>query len=51
MSLFINAENIFDNRQGRNSPVVLGNHASPDFAKIYTHVEGRVFNGGIKLRF
>jgi iron complex outermembrane receptor protein/outer membrane receptor for ferrienterochelin and colicins len=50
-SLFINAENIFDERQGRYGPVVLGPHSDPTFAEIYTHLEGRVFNGGIKIRF
>lgn len=50
-SLFVNAENIFDVRQGKYGPVVLGPHNAPSFAEIYTHLEGRVFNGGIKIRF
>jgi len=49
-SLFFNAENITDVRQSRYGPVVLGPHSSPTFAQIYTHLEGRVFNGGIKIR-
>ena len=50
-SLFINAENITDTRQGRLSQVVFPPHQMPTFSEIYTHVEGRVFNGGIKVRF
>jgi iron complex outermembrane receptor protein/outer membrane receptor for ferrienterochelin and colicins len=50
-SLFINAENVTDTRQGRFGPVVLPPHQSPAFAEIYTHTEGRVFNGGVKVKF
>ena len=50
-SLFINFENITDTRQGRFSQVVFPPHQMPTFAEIYTHTEGRVINGGIKLRF
>ncbi|MCC6452239.1 MAG: TonB-dependent receptor [Acidobacteria bacterium] len=49
-SLFINAENIFDQRQGRYGQVVFPPHQNPTFAEIYSHTEGRVFNGGIKIR-
>ncbi len=50
-SIFINAENIFDERQGRYSTVVFPPHQDPTFAELYTHTEGRVFNGGVKIRF
>ncbi len=50
VSLFINAENIGDTRQSRFGPVVFGPHQNPSFADIYTHTEGRIFNGGIRLR-
>ncbi|MFN0277993.1 MAG: TonB-dependent receptor domain-containing protein [Pyrinomonadaceae bacterium] len=50
-SLFINAENIFDERQGRYTQVVFPPHQNPTFAELYTHTEGRVFNGGVKIRF
>lgn len=50
-SLFINFENITDTRQGRFSQVVFPPHQMPTFAEIYTHTEGRVINGGIKIRF
>jgi outer membrane receptor for ferrienterochelin and colicins len=51
ISLFVNAENITDTRQGRFGTVVFPPHQNPTFSEIYTHVEGRVFNGGIKVRF
>jgi iron complex outermembrane receptor protein/outer membrane receptor for ferrienterochelin and colicins len=49
-SLFFNAENITDTRQGRFGTVVFPPHQNPTFSEIYTHTEGRVFNGGIKIR-
>lgn len=49
-SLFINAENITGTRQSRFGQVVFPPHQNPTFAEIYTHTEGRVFNGGIKIR-
>jgi iron complex outermembrane receptor protein/outer membrane receptor for ferrienterochelin and colicins len=49
-SLFINAENFTDTRQGRFTTVVFPPHPQPTFAEIYTHTEGRVFNGGIKIK-
>ncbi|HEX8139767.1 MAG TPA: TonB-dependent receptor [Pyrinomonadaceae bacterium] len=49
-SLFINAENITDTRQGRFTQVVFPPHQRPTFSEIYTHTEGRVINGGIKIR-
>jgi len=50
-SFFVNAENLTDVRQGRFTPVVTGTHQNPDFADLYTHTEGRIFNGGVKIRF
>lgn len=50
-SLFINAENITDVRQSSYGQVVFPPVTNPTFAEIYTHLEGRVFNGGIKIRF
>jgi iron complex outermembrane receptor protein/outer membrane receptor for ferrienterochelin and colicins len=49
-SLFFNAENITDTRQSRFGQVVFPPHSNPTFAEIYTHTEGRIFNGGIKIR-
>ncbi len=49
-SLFINGENLTDIRQSRYTPVVFPPHQNPTFSEIYTHTEGRIFNGGIKVR-
>jgi len=49
-SLFINAENINDTRQGRFTQVVFPPHQMPGFSEIYAPTEGRVINGGIKIR-
>ncbi|MEW6130439.1 MAG: TonB-dependent receptor [Acidobacteriota bacterium] len=51
IALFINAENLTDTRQGRFGTVVFPPHQNPTFSEIYTHTEGRVFNGGIKIKF
>jgi len=51
LTVFINAENIGDTRQGRFGRVVFPPHQNPTFSEIYTHTEGRVFNGGIKVNF
>jgi iron complex outermembrane receptor protein/outer membrane receptor for ferrienterochelin and colicins len=51
ISLFINAENITDTRQSRFGTVVFPPHQNPTFSEIFTHTEGRVFNGGIKVKF
>ena len=49
-SLFINFENITDTRQGRFTQVVFPPHQLPTFSEIYAPTEGRVINGGIKIR-
>lgn len=51
ISIFFNAENVTDTRQSRFGQVVFPPHQNPTFAEIYTHTEGRVFNGGFKLKF
>lgn len=50
-SIFINAENLTDVRQSRYGQVVFPPHQTPTFAELYTHTEGRIFNGGVKIRF
>lgn len=49
-SLYINFENFTDTRQSRYKNVVNGSHLNPAFDEIWTHTEGFVFNGGIKLK-
>ncbi len=49
-SLFLNFENIFDTRQSDFGSIYTGNMENPVFNEIYAPVDGRVINGGIKLR-
>jgi iron complex outermembrane receptor protein/outer membrane receptor for ferrienterochelin and colicins len=50
-SLYINFENFTDTRQGKYKNVVNGSHLNPTFDEIWTHAEGFVVNGGIKIKF
>ena len=50
LTVFINFENITDQRQSRYKRVVGGTDAAPTFDEIWNHVEGRTINGGIKLK-
>lgn len=49
-SLYVNFENFTDTRQSKYKNVVNGSHLNPSFDEIWTHTEGFVVNGGIKLR-
>lgn len=49
-SIYINFENFTDTRQSKFKPVASGAHQYPEFDDIWTHTEGFVVNGGIKLR-
>src|SRR5690606_22025510 len=49
-SLYINFENFTDTRQSNYKNVVNGSHSNPVFDEIWTHTEGFIFNGGIKLK-
>jgi outer membrane receptor for ferrienterochelin and colicins len=49
-SLYVNFENFTDTRQSRYKNVVNGSHLNPTFDEIWTHTEGFVVNGGIKLK-
>ncbi|RZL20387.1 MAG: TonB-dependent receptor [Pedobacter sp.] len=50
VSLFVNFENFTDTRQNRFQQVVFPPHENPTFSETWTHTEGFVINGGIKLR-
>lgn len=50
-SLFVNLENFTDTRQSKFKSVVSGSHLNPTFDEIWTHTEGFVVNGGLKLKF
>jgi outer membrane receptor for ferrienterochelin and colicins len=49
-SLYINFENFTDTRQSKYKSVVNGSHLNPSFDEIWTHTEGFVVNGGIKIK-
>lgn len=51
VSVFINFENFTDVRQSRYKNVVNPPHDKPTFDEIWTHVEGFIFNGGLKFKF
>lgn len=48
---FINFENFTDVKQSDYKRVVNEPHDNPTFDEIWTHTEGFVFNGGVKIRF
>ena len=51
--VFLNAENVFDTRQTRHDPLVLPER-SPEgrwTTDVWAPVEGRAFNGGVRLEF
>lgn len=49
-SVFINFENFTDTRQSKYKNVVNGSHLSPTFDDIWTHTEGFIVNGGVKIK-
>jgi len=49
-SLYVNFENFTGTRQSKFKRVVNGPHSNPTFDEIWTHTEGFVFNGGIKIK-
>lgn len=51
VSIFINAENITNEKQSNFGAVVIPLYSAPTFAEVYAPLEGRVFNGGVKVRF
>lgn len=50
ISVFINFENFTDERQSNYKRVANGPLDNPSFDDIWNHTEGRVINGGIKIR-
>ena len=50
-SIYINFENFTDTRQSAYKHVANDPHDNPTFDEIWTHTEGFVVNGGMKLRF
>lgn len=50
MAVYINAENLTNVRQAAYKRVVNEPHNNPTFDEIWTHTEGFVFSGGIKVK-
>ncbi|HWZ34723.1 MAG TPA: TonB-dependent receptor plug domain-containing protein, partial [Mucilaginibacter sp.] len=50
MGIFINAENLTDQRQSRWGAIYTGPVSSPVFKDIYAPLDGRVVNVGIRLK-
>ncbi|MFO7446727.1 MAG: hypothetical protein R6W90_10190, partial [Ignavibacteriaceae bacterium] len=50
ISVFLNFENIFDTKQSDYGPVYTGSISAPDFAEIFAPTDGRIINGGVKIR-
>ncbi len=49
-SFFVNFENFTDVKQSNYKRVVNEPHNNPTFDEIWTHTEGFVFNGGVKIK-
>lgn len=49
-SVFVNFANITDVRQSRYEKVPIPPYDNPSFREIWTHVEGFVFNAGVKVK-
>lgn len=50
LTVFINFENFTDERQSNYKRVVNAPNTNPTFDEIWNHTEGRVINGGIKIK-
>jgi outer membrane receptor for ferrienterochelin and colicins len=48
-SLFFNAENFTDTRQSRFESLYTGTITQPQFKPIWSHTEGVILNGGVRL--
>jgi outer membrane receptor for ferrienterochelin and colicins len=50
LSLFLNFENFLDTKQSRYGVMYTGLPSNPQFVEIYAPTDGRIINGGIKLK-
>jgi iron complex outermembrane receptor protein len=50
LSVFLNFENFLDTRQSRYGSMYTGSPSNPVFAEIYAPTDGRIINGGIKIK-
>lgn len=51
LSIFLNFENFLDTRQSKYGAMYAGSPSNPFFAEIYAPTDGRIINGGIKIKF
>jgi outer membrane receptor for ferrienterochelin and colicins len=51
VTAFLNFENFTDSRQTRYENIYTGNLTDPVFRDIYAPLDGRVINGGVRVRF
>lgn len=49
-TFFLNFENFLDTKQSNYGPMYVGTPADPTFVEIYAPTDGRIINGGVKLR-
>lgn len=49
-ALFVNFENFTNTQQSKFKNVINGSHLNPTFDEIWTHTEGFVVNGGVKIK-
>jgi iron complex outermembrane receptor protein len=50
ISAFLNFENFLDTRQSRYGPMYIGSPSDPTFTEIYAPTDGRIINGGIRIK-
>ena len=50
ISLFLNFENFLDTRQSKYGDMYTGTIQNPEFAELYAPTDGRIINGGVKIR-
>ncbi|MCZ7603041.1 MAG: TonB-dependent receptor [Melioribacteraceae bacterium] len=50
LSFFLNFENFLDTRQSNYGPMFTGTPQLPDFLELYAPTDGRIINGGVKIR-
>lgn len=49
VTLVLNGENLFDARQGKNTPLFTGTVTNPQFAQLWGPVDGRTINMSVKF--
>ncbi|HVI47750.1 MAG TPA: TonB-dependent receptor [Chitinophaga sp.] len=49
ITVVLNAENVFDARQGKNAPLFTGPVTNPHFAPLWGPIDGRVLNLSVKF--